>query len=186
MSFGYNFRVSRSFIATFVALIRSGDKNLYKLQNVPRIFDLRSKSSFLDHPSLSFHPHLLIVPSRSTISFSGGYKNCIKSARSVIGGTKRRNRTGSFRRVEIETPRYFTVCTLRGNWKFYERLHRCGRKRDPTFALSILVMLPTPFCPSLGFSSHNIDHSCLTRSSSRDEIGEVIHIRRQWVLYACN
>lgn len=126
----------RSFIATFVALIRFGDKSLYKLQNVPRIFDLRSKFSFLDHPFLSSHPHLLIVLSRSTISSSGGHKNCIKSTRSAIGESSERRREDrselpSFRRVEIETPWCFTVCTLRGNWKFYERPRRCGRKRDP-------------------------------------------------------
>lgn len=39
-------------------------------------------------------------------------------------------RSPSFRRVEIETPRRFTVCTFRGNWKFYER-RRHGGKRDP-------------------------------------------------------
>jgi len=56
MSFGYNFRVSRSFIATFVALIRSGDKNLYKLQNVPRIFDLHTVQVLFSRSSLPLLP----------------------------------------------------------------------------------------------------------------------------------
>lgn len=101
------------------SLIRSGDKSLYKLRNVPRIFDLRSKSSFLDHSSFSFCSHLLIALSRSTIpSFSDGYKNCIKSAW-IRYRRYREARRGdqieslSFRRIEIETRRCFTICTLR-------------------------------------------------------------------------
>lgn len=86
------------------------------------------------------------------------------------GGERREERPGarspsSFRHVEIETPRRFTVCTFRGNWKFYERCRRGvgnarlrSRCRSPS---RITDSFQAALYDSLHFSSRDIDRSRL-------------------------
>lgn len=185
MSFGYSFRVPlpRSILYRHIRRLGPfGDKSLYKLRNVPRIFNpQRSKFSILAiiPPSLPPIPfHLLIVLSRSTISSLGVHKNCIK--RRARPGDRRKCRGrredlagwSSFRRVEIETPRCFTVCTFRGNWKFYERPRRGNVIRDYVCAADRRARITDFFstcalCLSI-FPPRDIDRSRLTSDSERN------------------
>lgn len=111
-------------------------KDLYKLRNVPRIFDLRrsKRPLFSIIPFLS--PPLLIVPSRSTISFTGRHKNCIKSARTTMGASRREAR-GKLRWIAVSDSKYrnsvvcFTVCVFHENNGGFTNVLGSGRECDP-------------------------------------------------------
>lgn len=163
-SSGYTFRASNSlcvlsFIAAFVALIPFGDKSLYKLRNVPRIFD-RSGGGSNPRPSSSPRP----------ISRSSCHDLPYLPWTTIKIVLKVRPRSTSFRRVEIETHRdvlRFAPSAEIGS--FTNVAGVCGQETwsATRFAphLSPRVDPVTPFYPHfmpLHFSSRDIDRSRLT------------------------
>lgn len=82
-------------------------------------------------------PPLLIVPSRSTISFTGRHKNCIKRARTTIDGNVEKGSEGGIALDRGVGSKYrnsvvcFTVCVFRGNIGGFTNVFESERECDP-------------------------------------------------------
>lgn len=123
VSFGCNFHVPRSILYRRIRRL-----NPFRRWKACINYETCHEFSIFGNPGPLFSiilflslipPRFLIVPSRSTISFMGGHKNCIKSARIAIDRSAGRREgialdrrfASKYRNIAV----CFTVCAFREN-----------------------------------------------------------------------